>query len=160
MLFAFAAVLAASQPALAANTPTPGRTAWIVATVGHSEFCPAGNVRLDLRTGRYEFTPRAPRRVCDEPGLERPVRTGRLGSKRLAILRAASLRVMARGFQSEACRDGTQPKDEIIISNGGTPIILLTTGAGTGSALEDLTCWSEAATALHDLLDETFDSTE
>ena len=158
MLSMAAAVLAASQPTADAKPPSLGRTAWIVATVEHSEWCPAGNVRLHLRTGRYSLTRRAQRQVCGGT-IERPVRTGTLDRERLAAIRAAAARVMTEGFESPACENGGRPED-IIVSNGGTPILVLTTGFATGSAVDDLSCWSEAATALHDLLDETFDSTD
>lgn len=158
MLSMIAALLAASHAA-ADSKPLPlGRTAWIVATVEHSEWCPAGNVRLHLRTGRYSLTRRAPRRVCGA-AIERPVRTGTLDRERLAAIRAAASRVVMEGFESPACEKGEKPED-IIVSNGGTPTLVLTTGFATGSAIDDLTCWSDAATALHDLLDETFASTE
>ena len=150
-----AALIAPVQPAQAPTPATLGRTAWIFSTVGHSEFCPAGNVSVDLRTGRYTLTQRAPRRVCDEVSLERPVKTGTLVGKPLARLRGAYLRVVTEGFESAACREGAA-RQEIVISNGGTPILVLTTGRGTGSAPDDLGCWNEATTALHDALDDTF----
>jgi hypothetical protein len=158
MLSVFAALLAASHSAADAEPPPLGRTAWIVATVGHSEWCPAGNVRLHLRTGRYSLTRRAPRRVCGG-AIERPVRTGTLDAERLAAIRSAAMRVVMEGFESPACENGKRPED-IIVSNGGTPTLVLTTGFATASAVDDLSCWSEAATALHDLLDETFESTD
>ena len=157
MLSALAALLAASQPAAPSEPDRLGRTAWIAATVEHSEWCPAGNVRLHLRTGRYALTRRAPGKICQDAKLERPVRTGSLDSERLAAIRAAALRVVAEGFESPACRDGGRPEN-IVISNGGTPTLVLTTGFATGSAPDDLSCWSDAATALHDLLDESFAS--
>ena len=153
-----AALLAASHSAADSKPPPLGRTAWIVATVEHSEWCPAGNVRLHLRTGRYSLTRRAPRQVCGG-AIERPVTTGTLDPERLAAIQAAALRVVMEGFESPACENGEHPED-IIVSNGGTPTLVLTTGFATGSALDDLSCWSEAATALHDLLDETFTSTK
>ncbi|HYI39089.1 MAG TPA: hypothetical protein VE053_02095 [Allosphingosinicella sp.] len=155
MLAALAALLLSSQSAEPAKPPALGRTAWIVATIEHSEFCPAGNVRLSLRTGRYALVRRASRPVCHDAGLERPVVRDILDPKRLAAIRAAALRVVAEGFESPACRDGNPPED-ITISNGGTPTLILTTGFATGSAIDDLSCWSDSATALHDLLDETF----
>ena len=85
------------------------------------------------------------------------MRTGTLDPERLAAVRAAALRVSAEGFESPACRNG-DPPENIIVSNGGTPTLILTTGFATGSALDDLSCWSGSATALHDLLDETFAS--
>ena len=67
----------------------PGRTAIVFSTIGHSEWCPAGNVRLDLATGRYAVTPTAPRLICTQPNLERPVFTGRLKGTPLADLQRA-----------------------------------------------------------------------
>ena len=157
MLTAFAALVAASQAAPPPNSLDLGRTAWIVATVGHSEWCPAGNVRLDLISGRYAFTPRAARRVCNDSGLERPVNLGRLDTQRLAAVRAAYLRVWGEGLESSACQEGRRP-ESIIISNGGTPILVLATGGMTVSAPDDLSCWTEAAWALQDELDEAFSS--
>jgi len=159
MLAVFAAFLAVSQPAGSADTAFLGRTEWVVATVGHSEWCPAGNVRLDLRTGRYALTPRAPRRVCGDVGLERPVIMGRLRAERLEAVRAAYRRVLAQGVENPICRHGRRP-DTIIISNGGTPILLVATGATMVSAPNDQSCWGKATTALHDLLDETFGTTQ
>lgn len=157
MLSLLAAALAAGQPGPSADPDFPHRTAWIVATVGHSEWCPAGNVRLDLVSGRYALTPRASRRVCDEAGLERPVTEGRLDADRLAAVRAAYRRVLAEGLESPACADGGRP-ERLVISNGGPQILLLATGAETGLAPDDLSCWSDAAFALHDALDEAFES--
>ncbi len=156
MSFLLAALLAAAPLDGPANPPSLGRTAWIVATVEHSEWCPAGDVRLDLATGRYERTHRAPRRICGQAH-DRRVTSATLGRKRLAAVRAASLRVLAEGLESRACRNG-EPPENPIVSNGGTPILVLTTGSVTGSAPDDHSCWSAAALALHDVLDETFAS--
>jgi hypothetical protein len=153
MLPLLLALIATAEPS---GTAVPlGQTAWIFSTIGHSEFCNPGHVRLDLQTGRYSLTARAPRRVCDKPGLERPVRNGTLGGKTLGALRLAYQRVLANGLESPACREGRRPKG-IIIDNGGTPILLVATGRAVGSAPDDLTCWSEAATSFHDALDEAF----
>jgi hypothetical protein len=157
MLAFLAALLVAGQPAAPSSAAALGRTAWIFSTVGHSEWCPAGNVKLDLGTGRYAFTATAPRRTCNDAGLERPIRTGTLEPERLAAVRAAYLRARSDGLTNPACRDGGRPKD-IVIDNGGTPVLVLTSGAETGSAPDDLSCWSEAAGALHDVLDDLFSS--
>jgi hypothetical protein len=157
MLSVLAALLAASQPALPRDRARLGQTAWLVATVGHSEFCPAGNVRLDLRTGRFQFTARAPRRRCNDPALERPVRVGMLAAAPLRAIRDAYLRVRADGLVNPACENGGRP-DEIVVSNGGTPLLVVATGATTGVAPENLTCWSDAASALQQALDAAFPS--
>jgi hypothetical protein len=157
MLTLIAALAAASQSAPPAETAFPHRTAWIVSTVGHSEWCPAGNVRLDLTSGRYALTARAARRVCNDAGLERPVTMGTLDAERLAAVRAAYLRVLAEGVETPACEEGGRP-ERIIVSNGGAQILVLATGAEQRAAPDDLSCWSDAALALHDTVDEAFSS--
>lgn len=156
MLLALATLLAASQPAPAATAAPLGRTAWLVATVGQSEWCPAGNVRLDLRTGRYLFTARAPRTVCGQAGLERAVRKGALRGETLEAVRAAFLRARSEGLVAQACRGGRRP-DEIEVNNGGTPALVLTGGAYTLSAPDEMMCWNDAARALHHALDQIFE---
>jgi hypothetical protein len=157
MIFMLAALLAAGQPAPSAPPPVLGRTAWIFGTVSQSEFCPAGNVRLDLRTGRYQFTEIAPQRTCHEPGLERPVRVGRLSGAPLEAARTAYLRALGDGLENPVCREGRRP-DVIVVNNGGTPILILATGRFTVSPPDDLACWSEAASALHEELERLFPS--
>ena len=154
MVILHAALLAVAQPAPSA---TLGRTAWIFSTIDHSEFCSAGNVKLDLLSGRYELTNGAPRKLCGDANLERPIKTGQLGVGQLETLRTAYLRVLNEGFESDACRDGKHP-EHIIVSNGGTPILVVTTGRFSAVAPEDLTCWTDAANDFHDLLDKTFGS--
>jgi hypothetical protein len=156
MLSILAAFLAAGQPAQASETFSGGRTAWVFSTVEQSEWCPAGNVRLDLQTGQFAYTARAPRQICNEAGLERPVIAGSLDTERLAPIRAAYSRALSDGLVSQACREGVQP-NAVVVSNGGPRILVVATGAATRSARpDDLTCWSDAAHALHDILDETF----
>src|SRR3954465_4876391 len=150
-----AILLSAAQPPLPAPATGLGRTAWVFATIGHSEWCPAGNVRLDLVTGRYALTGRAAQRICHRRGLERPVVTARLRGGRLDSLRAAYRRAVAEGLESSECREG-KPTKMIVISNSGTPILVVATGANTAGAPGDLSCWSEAANALHHGLDEAF----
>jgi len=153
MLTLLAALVAATQsPPKAVSL---GQTAWIFSTIGHSEFCNPGHVRLDLRSGRYSLTARAPRSVCNKKGLKRPVRSGTLRDHSLGKLRAAYQDVLVEGLENPVCRSGGKPQD-IIISNGGTPILLLATGRAVASAPDDLTCWSKSATALHEALDDAF----
>jgi hypothetical protein len=114
-------------------------------------------VRLDLRTGQYAFTARAPRSVCNQARHERPVRTGRLDAGRLAAVRIAYSQVLTDGFISPACQNGRRP-DTIVVDNGGTPILVVTTGAWSQTPPDDLSCWSEAANRLQHVLDSTFRS--
>ena len=154
MLVVLAGLLIAAQQPTTRSEKALG-TAWIFSTVAHSAWCPAGNVRLDLRTGHYVLTYRLSRRVCGEPGQERAVRNGRLGGEPLLALRSGFRRIEKEGFVHPNCRDG-KPLDVITVSNGGTPILVLSDGAATAAAPDNLTCWSDAAKSLHDLLDETF----
>lgn len=78
-----------------------------------------------------------------------------LVAENLARLRAAYQRVITDGFEDPICSAGGKPQD-IRVSNGGTPIVVAATGRAVGSAPDNLSCWSEAATALHKALDETF----
>ena len=154
-----AALAAAAQPGAAPPAVDPGRTARIFATIEHSEWCPAGHVALDLDSGRYALTRRAPRHVCNDEALERPERRGRLDGDALDKVAAAYRRLLEDGPEKPACLDGPGPH-EIVISNGGTPILVLTTGAFTLSVPDDLTCWSEAAYGLRDALDRAFERPE
>lgn len=156
MISALAAFLVAGQPAQPADPAFPGGSEWIVATIAHSEWCPAGNVRLDLRSGRYALTARASRRVCGRSGLERPVVAGRLRSRNLEAIRAAYARAVAEGLERRECRDGGKDPDHIVISNGGPQILVVATGAAQEAAPDDLSCWSEAAIELQGLLDDSF----
>lgn len=152
ILTALAAV--SMQPNAAAKPPTLGRTAWVFSTVGQSEWCPAGNVMLDLVTGRYSLTRRASRRVCSDRGLERPVKKGRLPGTQLAEVRAAYQGALAEGLESHACRYG-EPHD-IVLSNGGARVLVVVDGYAARSAPDDLSCWSTSANALFALMDHMF----
>jgi hypothetical protein len=110
-------------------------------------------VRIDLQTGTYALTDRAPQGICHQVGLERPVTTGRLAGARLAAIRAAAARVLTEGFAHPSCRGGPR-RDEIVVSNAGTPVLVLTNGAGTAAAPDDLTCWSAAASAFYASIEE------
>jgi hypothetical protein len=146
----FAAAVASAAPA-----PAPlGKTAWVFATVGNSEWCPAGNVRLDLVKGTYALTPRASRRVCQDRDLERPVLNGKLGKTDLAAARAAYARAVAEGLHDPTCR---RDKDTFIaIYNGGAKLMVVATGQRTSGASSDINCWSPAADALYETLNDIY----
>ena len=154
MLALISAAMLIGQAAAPPERAWAGQTAMIFSTVGQSEWCPAGNVLLNLSNGEYSFTARAPRRTCSDPNLERPVRKGRLPIRRLAELRTAYLRAQAEGLNS--CRNGG--RGEVIVSNGGEQILTLTSGARSTSAPDELGCWTEAARGLHRALSDTFPS--
>lgn len=128
ILFSLSLAAATAQPGQAG----PAGSEWLVATIGHSEWCPAGNVRLDLDTGRYALVATAARRECSNPRGGRRLEQGRLDGRRLTPIRAAYLRAMSDGLRRQGCytsRDG-----EIIVSNSGTPVLVATNGSRTFSA--------------------------
>ncbi|HMG47198.1 MAG TPA: hypothetical protein VK614_07035 [Allosphingosinicella sp.] len=149
--------------AASATTPMPasgrnadlGYSASVFTTVGHSEWCPPGTVRLNLGAGRYAV--RAPRtwRACRRPAFPTRVRTAVLAADELAAVRAAYQRAASEGLAHPACRNGGRP-ERIVISNGGTPILRLTERARTISPPRDRNCWSDAALRLHRLLNDMF----
>lgn len=151
LVITLSACASAASPRVTEHPPT----AVIFGTVGQSEWCPAGNVRVDLRTGIYALTARAPRDVCQDLDLERPVVEGRLDATRLRALKQAFQRTITDGLND--CRGGRRP-DDMIFSNGGLHILLVTDGRATDAAPSDLSCWTEAAWAMHNLLAETFPS--
>lgn len=155
MLTLLTAAMLFGQPASPQNIVIPGLAGTIFSTIGHSEWCPAGNVGLDLSTGDYAFTARAARRACNNRDLQRPVVRGRLDAARLAAVQQAYRRALTEGL--DVCRDGGRPQ-RIVVSNGGKPILVLTSGVGTTAAPDDLSCWSEAGLALQRTLADTFPS--
>jgi hypothetical protein len=64
---------------------------------------------------------------------------------------------MGDGLASRDCQPGKK-LTKFVISNGGTPVMVLTTGRNTFSAPDELSCWSDAADALHHALDDAFPS--
>lgn len=131
------------------------RTAFIYSTVQHSEWCPAGNVQLDLSDGEFALTDRADREECQNPSLERLSRKGTLDKNDLKTLREAFDLAQREGLEATICQEGGKP-DYIMISNGGLPTLVVTTGAATEHAPDKLECWSKPAEALHDLLETIF----
>lgn len=146
------AAMLLGQTAETANTFLQWKTAIIFSTIGHSEWCPAGNVRLDLATGDFTLAPTAPRHLCNRPDLERPAITGRLDAAALTAIRRAY--ELAQGEDLDGCRNGGRPP--LIISNGGTPILVLTSGARTVATPSSHSCWSESARMLHRKLEGAF----
>jgi len=142
-----------TQPAVAPADFAAGRTATIFATIDRSEWCPAGNVRLDLVTGRFALTSGASRDVCQTKDLQRPVRDGQLDEAQLGALRTAYSHAQELGLT--LCAGGKRP-DRIVFSNGGPSILVLTNGAQTTAAPDDLACWTDAAIGLDRTLQQTF----
>ena len=141
-----AATIAAGPARAAEGEADP---ASVYATVGHSEWCPQGHVRLDLGTGRYRVT--APRtwRTCRRPAFRSRIRTGLLPADQLAAVREAYRAAMSRGLERRDCR--------VVISNGGTPSLRITRRGQTVAAPANEGCWSEPALRLHQVLERLFD---
>jgi len=135
---------------------TPVFQASIFATIGHSEWCPPGTVRLNLATGRYLV--RAPRTWlrCRRPAYQGPIRTAVLGAENLAAVRVAWQAAVSEGLEHPSCRNGGQPPG-LYLSNGGDPTLRLTARGRTLSPPGNRSCWSDAAWRLHRLLEDLFD---
>lgn len=131
------------------------RTATIFATIDRSEWCPAGNVRVDLVTGRFALTSGAPRDICHMENLQRPVQDGQLDDAERTMLRTAYTRAQKQGLS--LCGGG-KPPERIVVSNGGPALLLLTDGARTTAAPENLGCWTEGATELERTLNQLLGS--
>jgi hypothetical protein len=156
MTFATCLALATSfsgSPAIGRERPYQ---ASLVASVGHSEWCPPGTVQLDLMTGRYTVT--APRnwRTCRRPNWPRRTRTGVMTSLELVPIQVTFENATEGGLEHPLCRNGGHP-EQIVISNGGTPVMRLTERGRTTAAPSDQTCWTGAASRLKCLLDAAFD---
>lgn len=149
------AAVAASPIHASAREAGSSRSESVFATVGHSEWCPPGTVRLDLGTGRYTVT--APRtwRTCRRPPYRSRVRTAVLVGDALVDVRIAYQDAVGLGLDNPACRNGRRP-DAVVIGNDGILTLRLTRGGRTTSPPSDLTCWSEAARHLHRVLDNAF----
>jgi hypothetical protein len=157
MFLLFAALAAGAQPFPAPEFARLGRKAWVFSTIGHSEWCPPGNVKVDLSTGRYALTVRAPRSVCNDVNLERPVKLGMLSAEALDRVRAAAVQVAKEGTSTPDCHKG-DGLSGIYVDNGGPPLVVLTTGGDVAWAPDDRGCWSGAVNALHSSLEGTFNT--
>lgn len=139
-----------------ASVPPPARQAVIVADVAMSEWTPPGQVTLDLRTGRYEIEP-APSRTASGPGARGPTLHGTLVGDRLDQVRRAWDSALSEGLEHPRCRSGDQPP-RIVVSNAGTPRMVLADAGRTLIAPRQLGCWSQSAERLHTLMETLFDS--
>ncbi|MFN3945856.1 MAG: hypothetical protein ACK4K7_13110 [Allosphingosinicella sp.] len=152
MLSILASLVLAAQAPAPVDAATGQRIATLFSTIHQSEWCPAGNVHLDLATGEYRLTAGAPRAVCNDAGRERPALAGALEPAALTEIRRAFDRAGADGLN--ACSGGTPPR--IIVGNGGARILVLTDGRGSTAAPDRIRCWTDAAVALHDALETAF----
>ena len=109
---------------------------------------------MNLGTGKFAFTSKAPRAVCQDSDLERATVEGRPSGPRLRALQNAFQRTMRDGL--DYCEGGRRPSEEIIIVNGGLQVLTVTDGRRTDAAPTDLSCWTGAAHAMHSLLEDTF----
>jgi hypothetical protein len=127
----------------------------ILASVGHSEWCPAGTLRLNLMTGRYTVTAPPRWRECIRPVWPSLVRAGVIGTGVLAGIRLAYARTRSEGLEAPDCRNNGQPP-RLVISNGGPRSLSLVARGMTTRPPRNEGCWSDAASRLHRLLDDRF----
>jgi len=152
----FAVVLVA-VPVEAADPIELPDSATVFATVRQSEWCPTGVVWVDVRTGRYTYTPPAERGDCFMETLERPIREGTLKDEELAKVREAYGQVLRDGLDVPEFRENGRRACGLVVSNGGPQVLVVTAGRYTLVAKEQLGCWNEAATSLHRVLSDVFD---
>lgn len=141
-----AAAMGASPSRAADREADP---ASVFATVGHSEWCPQGHVRLDLATGRYRVTAPWTWRTCRRPAFRSRIRTGLLPADQLAAVREAYRHALSQGLERRDCR--------VVINNGGTPVLRITRRGRTIAAPREEGCWSDPALGLHQVLERLFD---
>jgi hypothetical protein len=158
VVFSALAVAAFAAGPTHASAPETGRGRpdSVFATVGHSEWCPSGHVRLDLDSGLYTLRAPSSWRVCRRPPFRSRIRQAVLAADQMAAVRAAYRNAVAEGLDNPACRNGLRRPDEVVIGNGGIPALRLTSRGQTLSPPRDLTCWSEAARHLHRVLGNMF----
>ena len=149
-------LLAALLVAAAPDT-TPRVSAMIISTIGQSEWCPAGDVRLELSTGSFVLRALTRSPDCNSQSFERPVTQGVLGASDLERVRVAALKVQADGLVRLECRRGGKP-GQVVISNDGPRHLALSTDHGLSWTPEDLSCWTESGLDLHRTLEEVFDT--
>lgn len=150
-----AVALGASGSVLAAaGDPEPGHSGTVFSTVGHSEWCPSGTVRLDLATGRYTVTAPPTWRECRRPPFRSRINAGVLDADELVRARDANRSAEAEGLEDPACRNGGRP-DRIIVS-GRTPVLRMTNRARTLMAPAEHSCWSDAGLQFRRVLEDLF----
>lgn len=152
---AAAAFGAGGSDLAAAGEPEPGHSGIVFSTVGHSEWCPSGTVRLDLATGRYTVTAPSTWRECRRPPFRSRINAGVLDADELVRARDAYRSVEAEGLEHRACRNGGRP-DRIIVSGSRTPILRMINRARTRTAPAEHSCWSDAGLQFRRVLEDLF----
>lgn len=137
--------LLAGQPLIAQQHAD---SAALFALFDKNEWCPGGSVYLDLKTGSFMLYPRVVRRACDDPDAYGPVQQGMLAGDELRLLRSAYLQARQAGLRREDC--------ELVLSNGGPELLVITGPVFAARTPDDEGCWSEEAIALHDALFKIF----
>ncbi|HEY0011633.1 MAG TPA: hypothetical protein VGB79_02130 [Allosphingosinicella sp.] len=146
MITSLAPVLAVLALSGAPTASSP-RNATVVASVANSEWTRSGEVSLDLRTGRYRLR-HAPSRLT--PYAAVPFTRGRLRASELERIRAAYAAARAKGLEDD-CSNGN-----IVISNGGADLLVLTEDGSTMRADLSVGCFTREAMALGRLLEDEF----
>jgi hypothetical protein len=133
-----------AQPLYAQNDSP----AALFALMDKNEWCPAGSVYVDLRTGAFLLRPRLQRPACQDPKSQAPVERGRLDQASLLELRSASAKAREAGLARKICL--------LRLSNGGPEALTIFAPGLSATTPENEGCWSDEATALHDRLYRLF----
>jgi hypothetical protein len=136
--------LPAAQPAIAEGAGSGA----VFAVMGRNEWCPSGSVYLDLQTGAFMLYPRLTRSACSDRTAPSPVERGTLPLAELRRVRSAYQEARRVGLSREKC--------EVVISNGGPQMVVITAPGFSARTPEQDGCWSEGANRLHAVLFQVF----
>jgi hypothetical protein len=136
--------LPAAQPAIAEGQGSGA----VFAVMGRNEWCPGGSVYLDLQTGAFMLYPRLTRSACSDRTAPLPVERGTLPLVELQRVRSAYQEARRIGLSRDKC--------EVVISNGGPQMVVITAPGFSARTPEQDGCWSEGANRLHAVLFEVF----
>jgi len=136
----------------AANDQASASSEVIETTIAHSEWGPYKALRLNMLTGEYELRSFSGKQADRSP---RSTKRGKLSAPALDRLRPAYKGVIRHGIVDAACSRDPQ-RNELIVGNGGVPLMTLRSSGHLYQAARSFQCWTPEAQALDTALNETF----
>ena len=155
-MLAILALAMSGQAEARDSAPRSVRSGSLFATVGGSEQQSPGLLSLDMRNGRYQLAPLPPKAGFRAINFIR-VRQDRLAAVELAKVRAAFGEAIASGLAEPGCAKLAPPAN-IAVRNGEAPLLELTALGRKRTAPRELSCWTQAARNLHEILETRFAS--
>ncbi len=120
----------------------------IFALLDKNEWCPGGSVFLDLNSGSYVLHPRLERSACADNSTVAVIEKGRVSGQVLKRVRSEFADASRLGLRKNEC--------QIVISNGGPEILVLSSPVFSDITPENEGCWSAEAVILHQTLFDLF----